>query len=270
MARLFCFLFGVAVLLAIPAASWAQFQTQQQQQPAPPRVRPQIARPPAENSPAPIVDDRGTEKAPLVVRTLKSNEDSAAELSDRSARALNAIALIVLAGAVIVLGLLQLATFLVTLRTGRRQLRAYVQVNSAKIYNAFDGKSGPIAAHIVVKNFGQTPAHKVMTVNALAVEKYPLPADLNFRVDDKEFSAPGRSKTSLAPGQTEEIVEIARRPELDEKEQRALIDGQLAILVYGEIRFTDVFGRSQRTRYRYMLGGAVGVRSGGSLVACDE
>jgi hypothetical protein len=109
-----------------------------------------------------------------------------------------------------------------------------------------------------------------MTASALAVEKYPLPSGSNFLVDGKEFSVPGRSKTSLAPGQTEEIVEIARRPELDEREQRALIDGQLAIFVYGEIRFSDVFGRSQRTKYRYMVGGPVGVRSGGSLVACED
>ncbi len=175
-----------------------------------------------------------------------------------------------LGGAVAILALLQLVTFVVMLRTGRSQLRAYVQVNSAKIFNAFDAKGGPIAAHISIKNFGQTPARKVMSASALAVEKYPPPSGSSFTVNDKEFSAPGRSRTSLAPGQTEEIVEIAHRPALDEQEQRALIDGLLAIFVYGEIRFTDVFGRSQRTRYRYMLGGSAGVRSGGSLVACED
>ncbi len=120
MARLFYFLFGLAILLAIPAASWAQFQTPQQT--APVRIRPQVSRPPTEITPAPIVDDRGTEKSPLVVRALKSNENLAAELNDRSARAFNIIAVLVLAGAVAILGVLQLATFIVTLRTGRLRL----------------------------------------------------------------------------------------------------------------------------------------------------
>jgi hypothetical protein len=109
-----------------------------------------------------------------------------------------------------------------------------------------------------------------MNASELAFEKHPPPSASNPIISDKEFSVPTRSKSGLAPGQSEEVVEIARRPGLNEQERRDLVDGQLAIFVYGEIRFTDVFGRVQRTRYRYMLGGPHGVRSGGTLVACED
>jgi hypothetical protein len=268
--RPFQCLLGLAILLAVPNVSWGQFQT-------PPPAAPQRTRqqaipppPPTQNTQQQNNDERGTEKSPLVVRTLKSSEDIAKDNQDRSDKAFNNRAIMFVGAAVAILAFLQLSTFVALIRTSRSQLRAYVQVHSAKIYNALDDKGGPVAAHIVIKNFGQTPAHKVMNASGLAFEKHPPPSALNLLTTDKEFSAANRSKNELAPGQTEEIVEIARRPGLSEQERRDLVDGQMAIFVYGEIRFTDVFGRGQRTRYRYMLGGSLGVRSGGTLVACED
>src|SRR5690348_13841626 len=119
-ARPFYLMLGLAIFLAAPAASWAQFQTQQ---PAPPRIRQQVipqpppqvqstpppvmqsapppvvqSAPPPPPPPPPIVDERGTEKSPLVVRTLKSNEDT----GQRTSSASN-IAIIALGGAVAIL-----------------------------------------------------------------------------------------------------------------------------------------------------------------------
>jgi hypothetical protein len=264
----FRFVLGLAIFLALPELSWGQFQTP----PAPLRPRQQAIPPlPAiQNNPQQNIDERGTEKSPLVVRTLRSDEEVAKDIQDRQNKAFTDRAIMLVGGAVALLALLQLSIFIVMIQTSRRQLRAYVQVHSAKIYNALDGKGGPVAAHIVIKNFGRTPAHKVAYASELAFEKHPPPSATNFIISDKEFSVPSRSKSGLAPGQTEEVVEIARRPGLNEQERRDLVDGQMAIFVYGEIRFTDVFGRAQRTRYRYMLGGPHGVRSGGTLVACED
>jgi hypothetical protein len=269
--RLFWVVLGLAILLALPADSWGQFQTPAAQQPTVSRHRINPPPPPAQTSQPQTTDERGTEKSPLVVTTLKSDEEIAKDNQDRRDRAFNIYAMVSVGAAIAILALLQLTTFVVMIRTSRSQLRAYVQVDSVKVFNAMDDKAGPIIAHVVIKNFGQTPAHKVTTASEFAFEKYPPPSTLNLLISDKEFSASSNhSRIRLAPSQTQEIVEVANRPPLNEQERRALFEGGSAIFVYGEIRFTDVFGRSQRSRYRYMLGGPAGIRSGGSLVACED
>jgi hypothetical protein len=281
---------GLAILFALPVDSWGQFQTPPAHQPPvsrhrisppPPQAetaQPQTAQPqtpqpqtPQPQTPQPqTTDERGTEKSPLVVTTLKSNEEIAKDNQDRRYRAYNTYAMMSVGAAIAILALLQLATFVVMIRTSRSQSRAYVQVDSVKVFNAMDDKTGPSIAHVVIKNFGQTPAHKVTTASQFAFEKYPPPSTLNLVISDKEFSAANHSRIRLAPGQAQEIVEVANRPPLNEQERRALLEGGSAIFVYGEIRFTDVFGRNHRSRYRYILGGPVGVRSGGSLVAWED
>jgi hypothetical protein len=153
--------------------------------------------------------------------------------------------------------------------TSRAQLRAYVYVHSARVINAAEGE-GPLIAHVVIKNFGETPARRVTNVSGFAIDRYPLPETVILTINDHEFSAPNRSRSDLAPTQAEEMIDVARRPPLAAHERQALIDGEVVIVLYGEIRFLDVFGRKQWKTYRMMLGGPVGVRPGGSLVACDD
>jgi hypothetical protein len=66
------------------------------------------------------------------------------------------------------------------------------------------------------------------------------------------------------------MIENLRRPPLKIEEREALVNGQLVIYVYGEVRYFDAFGRKQRTRYRFMMGGPVGTQPGGKLVACED
>jgi hypothetical protein len=51
--------------------------------------------------------------------------------------------------------------------------------------------------------------------------------------------------------------------------KESLANGGHVIYVYGEIRYRDVFGRKQWTKYRYMIGGPVGVR-GEQMAGCEE
>ncbi len=153
------------------------------------------------------------------------------------------------------------------IRTARAQLRAYVFVSSARVANVADGV--PVA-HVVIKNFGQTPAYKVVNVSGFALDRYPHPPTLNLLIRNREFSAPGRSRSVLAPTQSEDSIDPARRPPLRDEEKQALANGRSIIFLYGEVRYVDIFGRRQWTKYRLMMGGPVGVRSDGALVACEE
>jgi hypothetical protein len=248
-------LLGLAILIATTADSFGQFQYPTQPSQAAPPVRQQIA----------------AAQAPVALAQANERDQDVAKVDqDRRDRAFIYSALMFVAAAVAALASLQLATFLIMARTTRTQLRAYVQVHGAKIFNAADETGGPVIAHLYIKNFGQTPAYKVMNASAFAFEKNPAASTRNPAISDKEFTAPGRNKIELAPGQSEDMIEIARRPPLSVQERRALMDGDMAIFVYGEIRFTDVFGQRQSSRYRYMLGGPDGIRPGGSLIACGE
>jgi hypothetical protein len=154
------------------------------------------------------------------------------------------------------------------LNTNRAQLRGYVFVSSAKVTNVIESMGIP-EAHVVIKNFGQTPAYKVMNVSGIAADRFPGPPTLNLIIRRTEFSSSNRTKSDLGPTQSEESITSAGRV-LTDDERRAIANGNGAIWVYGEIHYIDAFGKRRRTKYRFMMGGPVGVRPGGQLVACEE
>jgi hypothetical protein len=171
------------------------------------------------------------------------------------------VLLTVVTGGLVWVGFRQIAT-------NRAQLRAYVFVSGAKVTNVITGNGIPEAI-VGIKNFGQTPAYKVTNVSGIAVDQYPPPATLNLTIRDAEFSRPSRSKSDLGPGQSEESITSAGRT-LSAAQRQAIGQGTGAIFVYGEIRYVDGFGRRQWTKYRFMMGGPVGVRPSGQLVATEE
>jgi hypothetical protein len=54
-----------------------------------------------------------------------------------------------------------------------------------------------------------------------------------------------------------------------DQHRTALANGTGIIYVYGEIRYRDVFGLKHWTKYRYMIGGPVGLR-GEQMAGCEE
>ncbi len=60
----------------------------------------------------------------------------------------------------------------------RRQLRAYVFPDQANL--VWQGNAKPTGAEIVLKNSGQTPAHRVSTVAMITVSDYPLHDNLTI------------------------------------------------------------------------------------------
>jgi hypothetical protein len=153
--------------------------------------------------------------------------------------------------------------------TAARQLRAYVFVSGAAVTNVAEGDGIP-EAQVVIKNFGQTPAYDLVNVTGFATDVYPPPKSIRLTVSDEEFSKP-ISKSDLGPTLAEtSTTDWKEKKRLTQVEKAALAEGKTIIFVYGEIRYVDAFGRPQWTKYRYMMGGPVGVRSGGRLAPCEE
>ena len=180
-------------------------------------------------------------------------------------------------------GLLSVATFFLWLstrklvlgaeKTARHQLRAYVFVLSAEVLIKSDEHSVP-EAKVTFKNFGQTPAKGLISRSGFALYPFPNSEMPNIVIAEREFSG-DLTKTDLAPtGENKSSIQITRDPAYATAARKAelverLTNGTSIIFVYGEIRYTDVFGVDRWTKYRFTMGGPVGFHDG-ALIGCNE
>jgi hypothetical protein len=152
--------------------------------------------------------------------------------------------------------------------TAERQLRAYVFVERAQIVNLIDGIGRP-EAHVVIKNYGQTPAYELVNIIGLAIDEYPTPPTLNLTVNEDELVG-GKAAMALGPGcESFSIAAPSTAPPVPPEVRAEFFNGTRIAFVYGKVRYKDVFGTERWTEYRLMIGGAAGVR-GNQLVGCDE
>ncbi len=135
--------------------------------------------------------------------------------------------------------------------TAEKQLRAYVCVDSALL--KFPQPDVP-EAQVHFKNCGQTPAYDLRGWIHTWFAEYPLKEVLPTAPDDlrkgTETVAPGRKSTFVAP----------KKPSLSPQNLAVLGTDKFTLYVYGEIRYRDVFGAEQFTKYRLIHGGAEGAR----------
>jgi hypothetical protein len=162
--------------------------------------------------------------------------------------------------------------------TAQRQLRAYISVEKAEIMSALP--TGQIAqpgmiisAHhrpasiIRFRNFGQTPARNVTFKNfGIGIVAWPFDAT-KLPVSN----VAGGSRASIAPTAPRDKYDIPHEdlPLLTIEDIAGLQNGSLAIVVHGEVHYADIFKNGWVTKYRYFIGGPVGLR-GLSLSAHDE
>jgi hypothetical protein len=143
--------------------------------------------------------------------------------------------------------------------------RAYVSIESASIRNIAD-PNGPETI-IIIKNSGQTPAYGVTHVNRYALWSYPPIEALPPAVaPDEEMSK--ASKFDLGPGAR--TAKYKRRPPIDVATGYALAHGTMALYLYGEILYTDVFKKPHFSRYKMMIGGPVANRGPGAFVVTPD
>jgi hypothetical protein len=144
-------------------------------------------------------------------------------------------------------------------KTAERQLRAYVFLE-----NAFFETTGADtwAMSYRIKNFGQTPAHKVKVAYIAKV--------VEWKGEKTEIPQPdidgGMAFGSMAPSGdfVDDDVHFNGECSLHDLNSRAK-----AIYLVGVIKYIDVFEVSRWTRFQYYFGGDVGT-SGKEMFADDK
>lgn len=143
-----------------------------------------------------------------------------------------------------------------TRQMARDQLRPYVLVDTSRV--SFD-QTGGASVIITFRNGGQTPAVAMVTVANMKVDdpNYPTPfPPISF--EDPSL----KSKFSLLPESMREkqVGPIAAGP------ARALASGEVIMYIWGEVRYSDIFGRSHYSRFHLVGGGPYGFDEGMALI----
>jgi hypothetical protein len=140
--------------------------------------------------------------------------------------------------------------------TAQRQLRAYIFVKTDDKSVVLDSDS-VLTVTTIVKNFGQTPAHNIITSQHIGT--YVLPISPDNPLDNLSF-ADNSSTSALAPG---EVTYIRNNPQkLTARLIADIESGVVALFVLGEIKYYDSFGTPQSTKYRMFSTGEVFIRKG--------
>ncbi len=96
-------------------------------------------------------------------------------------------------------------------------------------------------------------------------EKFPLNIELVDPPPDIK-----QSRSTLGAGDISSHLTTAGCP-LTKIETDMIIAGKVAIYVFGEIKYKDIFKKIERsTRYRMMYGGGGGATPDGALTFCEE
>jgi hypothetical protein len=256
-------------LLALSCDSWAQSSRQ----------------PPKQESPAtqqqPANEQRGTEHAPFIVQIQKPEQAQPKTTADtdkgpkqRSGNWFSGWTLSEkIAGIASVAAFLQFVALLVTIGVmvlnGRRQLRAYVFIENAGLYEG-TMLNPPMAVHqnepgIVInfKNTGQTPAYRVISWTRIEIAE---------PINEEKLVVPPLAEiypTNLGPGGTMPKTLWFGRA-LTPGEITDIATGVRAIYVYGRLEYYDAFKRKQHTVFRAKYAGAFPPAQGVIFIHCEK
>jgi hypothetical protein len=147
--------------------------------------------------------------------------------------------------------------------TEKRQLRAYVFLESIRTAGMSEDSARDLSATIVFKNFGQTPAYNVRHTSSLKFADYPPPMTV-FDYDATKRPIP---VDTLGPqGGARNVVRSTETDLMSGSERKQLMKAQTkAIYVFGTISYEDAFGVKRCTSYRFMAGGDSEILDGDML-----
>jgi hypothetical protein len=134
----------------------------------------------------------------------------------------------------------------------RLELRAYVGVESG--VGGWDDTAADLdrpqslQQHVVVKNYGATPAHQVRMIARLVIQPYPLPDTFNFNVP----LPVEHSVSTLSP--TEPAIVIAST-DVTPRQLAALSaeHSESRIYVFGRVTYMDIFGDGRQTNFCFTV-----------------
>jgi hypothetical protein len=152
------------------------------------------------------------------------------------------------------------ATVLVMIDNGRKQMRAYVFIEESAILNVSPG--GQPKARLKITNFGQTPAYKFY----VGIENIIwVPFDRTDLLHDTKRTIPlNASQEALGPGASRFTEAVFRTDQnqpltLTQTMFDGLVNNTHALYVYGVIFYYDAFGAKRSTQLRLYVGGPVGL-----------
>lgn len=134
--------------------------------------------------------------------------------------------------------------------TAAQELRSYMFTRFEGIPIKL-GISGSLSVTTIIKNFGKTPAHDVVTCHRIGI--YELPLTITNKLEDLNFP-PESSKAPVAPG--EEGYHIIGFDGLTADRISIITSGKVALFVFGEIKYIDVFKKTHSTKYCFISTGA--------------
>jgi hypothetical protein len=136
--------------------------------------------------------------------------------------------------------------------TAKKQLRAYVNVAGAQVYNLNKANGRYIV--VETQNFGQTPALDEQFWCGEHVREWPLQSTLSDAPRDLRMGV-----QTLPPGRKS----VMRIPvgELSEFEECELREGRAGVYFWGTIKYRDIFGDTHFTNIRLVCEGE-GLTSG--------
>jgi hypothetical protein len=140
------------------------------------------------------------------------------------------------------------------------QLRAYCLASDCKM----SGFNSLPSFAVQVKNFGQTPAVDLTVWVGIRLLELPV----NEQIDIRRPAGLTLSKMTLGPGANANGTigyDVFPQQEYD-----ALLRGQKAFFIVGDVLYRDVFGRDQVTTFKFAMGGAWGHPQDGALTPCED
>lgn len=144
-------------------------------------------------------------------------------------------------------------------RTARRELKAYVFVETQEI--AWSGSAPPgesvAVAKVFLKNYGQTPAYGLRVLLDVVTQPEFKP---------REPAAPLQPAGTLGPGATFKTEVQFRMPDARHADLR---EGRTKLFVYGRVEYEDAFKEPRWLNYRLMSAAAMG-QDWRQLVSCAE
>jgi hypothetical protein len=208
-------------------------------------------------------EQRGSEQSPFIIKVLPSeeaqnesqrdghkalaNRDNSWGLSDKIAVIASIVAFLQFAALV--------GTVWVMVVNGRRQLRAYVAIENIGIFEGnMVSPPQPVRVNVpgiamLIKNSGQTPAYKVVSLAKIAV----------IAVQDEAIALAlppmeERFSNTLSAGGTFSKSLWFDRP-LTPNEIADIVTGVRAIYLYGRIEYQDAFNKRRFTNFRHQYVG---------------
>lgn len=235
-------------------------------------------------------NQRGTEQFPLIFKVIPSQntqeEATQAKKEKEEQAATNRrveITTYIVASATGIQAIVLIWTVIVMLRTTRRQLRAYVFVDTIDIGNITDPlppddkqidrnkvgawifrpNIGPIT-FLTIKNSGKTPAYDVINLGNICIKEFPLTSTL----PPIDFGTVITKSAVPANGIITKYLQLSEP--LTEQEVTNLRAGIAAIYVYGKIYY-KTFGKKKVANFRFMHfagTGIIGLNS--QMTICEE